>query len=97
MRARTWGGLFFLTVILSYFAPVFCSPSPEFDLEPIVVSKSKIHLLDSYAVSLQSIENFPFGSPIEALINLPVDLQSRSPKGGIQTDFSLRGLLFRGY
>jgi len=86
-------GLFFIfTLILSYFNVAFCSV----DLETIVISKNKTHLLRPYSLEADSLENLPQDSPIETLSFLPLDLQSRSPKGSIQTDFSLRGSTFQG-
>jgi len=91
MRKRC--GLFFIvTFCLACFRPVFA----EVDLEPIIVTKAKTHLLTSYSQDENDLRNSPLDSPIEALSLLPLDLQSRSPKGAIQTDFSLRGSTFQG-
>ena len=68
---------------------------PSFDLEPIVISKAGVHLLNSYTVEGDKLKDFS-GSPLEALSVLPLDLQSRSLKGGIQSDFSLRGSNYQG-
>jgi iron complex outermembrane receptor protein len=54
-----------------------------------------VHLSYSYALKPSPLEDSPFDSPIEGLGFSPLDLQSRSPKGGIQTDFSLRGSNFQ--
>jgi len=86
-------GLFFtitLSLIHSNFA--FCSV----DLDPIVITKAKTHLLHPYSLEADTLDNLPSDSPIEALSFLPLDLQSRSLKGGVQTDFSLRGSTFQG-
>ncbi len=79
----------FLIIFILFSSSVFAD-EPPLELEPIVITKSKTHLLRSYSVES------PFGSPIEALSILPLDLQSRSPKSDIQTDFSLRGSTFQG-
>lgn len=90
-------GLFFIIIIfLNQFRPAFCNQDLSLDLEPIVVTKSKIHLLNPYFLESDTLKNSPFSSVIEALSLLPLDLQSRSIKSGIQTDFSLRGSNFQG-
>jgi iron complex outermembrane receptor protein len=93
-------GLFFIAVLfISCFNLVFAEKEgrgSSFDLEPIVISKSNIHLLHPYSLESDNLKNLPFRSPIEALTFTPLDLQSRSLKGGIQTDFSLRGSNFQG-
>jgi iron complex outermembrane receptor protein len=83
-------------IILFSLAFIFKVYAEELDLEKIVVSKESIHLARGYALRSQQLEDLPFDSPIEALASLPMDLQSRSPKGAIQTDFSLRGSSFQG-
>jgi iron complex outermembrane receptor protein len=86
-------GLFFIIVVfLSYFNFAFCSV----DLEPIVITKNKVHLLNPYSLESDNLKNLPSDSFIESLNILPIDLQSRSPKSSIQTDFSLRGSTFQG-
>ncbi|MFH1269767.1 MAG: TonB-dependent receptor [Candidatus Omnitrophota bacterium] len=88
-------GLFFVIVIsLSYFGISFCSA--DVNLEPIVITKSQIHLSHPYSLEKNILENLPSDSPIEALSFSPLDLQSRSLKGGVQTDFSLRGSTYQG-
>lgn len=84
--------LFFILVSLSYFHLGFC----DVDLEPIIITKSNIHLVNPYSLESDSLKNLPSDSFIESLNILPLDLQSRSLKGGIQTDFSLRGSTFQG-
>ncbi len=73
----------------------FCQDQ-SLDLDRIVVTKSRIHLLESYSLDESSLEDLPFDSVVESLSILPLDLQSRSPKDGIQSDFSLRGSNFQG-
>ena len=70
--------------------------NPQIELEPIVVTKPKTHLIQPYFLSSQSFRNAPFSSLIETMSMLPVDLQSRYLRGDIQTDFSLRGSTFQG-
>lgn len=88
-------GLFFI-IILSCFNLAFCDESTSLDLEPIIITKSKIHLLNPYSLRFDKLKNLPSDSFIETLSILPLDLQSRSLKSGIQTDFSLRGSNFQG-
>lgn len=90
-------GLFFIIIILFCSSGLaFSSEDSSVDLEHIVISKSKNHFLNSYCLESDSLKNFSLSSLIESFSNLPVDLQSRSLKGGIQTDFSLRGSNFQG-
>jgi vitamin B12 transporter len=75
----------------------YCEPAfSGVDLEPIVISKNKTHLSREYSLDSSELKESPSDSPVEALGALPLDLQSRSPKSGIQTDFSLRGSTFQG-
>ncbi|MBU4346311.1 MAG: TonB-dependent receptor [Candidatus Omnitrophica bacterium] len=89
-------GLFFLIIIFSNITLAFGEEDLSFDLEPIIITKSKVHLLVPHTVESDKLENLPFSSPIEALSILPIDLQSRSLKTDIQTDFSLRGSTYQG-
>jgi iron complex outermembrane receptor protein len=79
-----------------YFNLVFAEQGVSFDLEPIVITKSKVHLLNPYSLEFNSLKNLPFTSWAEALTFSPLDLQSRTLKADIQTDFSLRGSTFQG-
>lgn len=87
-------GLFF-GALLAGILPLnsFAQDAQPLELEPIEVTKSRVHLLSGYSLGPESF--FPV-SALEALSALPIDLQSRSPKGGIQTDFSLRASSFQG-
>jgi iron complex outermembrane receptor protein len=90
-------GLFFIIIALTYFSEARSyAKDPSLDLGPIVITKSKPHFLNSYSLEAKDLENLEPDSPVEALRYLPVDLQGRSLKGGIQTDFSLRGSTFQG-
>jgi iron complex outermembrane receptor protein len=90
------GILSLVFIVLFNFNPAFAEPGTPWELEPISITKSKAHLLNSYTLESDSINNSPFGSWIEALSILPLDLQSRTAKADIQTDFSLRGSSFQG-
>ncbi|MCX5701758.1 MAG: TonB-dependent receptor [Candidatus Omnitrophica bacterium] len=97
MQNKKRRGLFFIIIILfSCYGLAFCSEKPSVDLESIVITKSKTHLFNSYCLVSDSLKTLSFSSLIESFSNLPLDLQSRSLKGGIQTDFSLRGSNFQG-
>ncbi|TBR16652.1 TonB-dependent receptor, partial [bacterium] len=80
LKIKQCGILFLFVLIL----PAYAQDSSSLELERITVTKSKVHLLT------------PYSSAVESLSSTPLDLQSRSPKGGIQTDFSLRGSTFQG-
>ncbi|MCX5709718.1 MAG: TonB-dependent receptor [Candidatus Omnitrophica bacterium] len=88
-------GLFFILIFL-VCGPVAAEDNSGFKLEPIVVSKAKVHLSSAYSVRYDTAGDLPADSPVETLGITPVDLQSRSLKEGIQTDFSLRGSTFQG-
>lgn len=95
---KKWCGFFFI-VLISGFRPVFLAAEEEYSLglEPLIITKAEGDIpLHSYAISSGELEESFFSSPLENLNFLPVDLQSRSPKGSIQTDFSLRGSTFQG-
>ncbi len=100
-------GLFFIIIFLNYSNFAFCDEDLSrireslvrdlsFDLEPIVITKSNIHLARPYSLESNFLKNLPFTSWTEALTFTPLDLQSRSSKGDIQTDFSLRGSTYQG-
>lgn len=89
-------GFILLFILLGFYKSCLCSQILELDLEPIVVTKSKIHLLKPYSVEGENLQNLSPDSFIESLGFLPVDLESRSPQGGVQTDFSIRGSNFQG-
>lgn len=87
-------GFLLIVILFGYLNFAFCAQSE--DLERIVISKSRQHLLGTYSIEPQDLEGLAFDSAVEALNIFPLDLQSRSPKGGIQTDFSLRGSNYQG-
>ncbi len=87
--------IIFLTGFI-YLNPAFAKQDIALDLEPIVITKSKVHLINPYLLDSDSLRNSPFSSWAEALTFTPLDLQSRTPKADIQTDFSLRGSTYQG-
>jgi iron complex outermembrane receptor protein len=97
MRNLKGCGLFLvIVVVFGFLNRVFCAQDSPLDLERIVITKNKIHLLNIYSLELTDIKNLSSNFPLEVLSFSPLDLQSRSPKGTIQTDFSLRGSNFQG-
>jgi len=89
-------GFIFLILVFNGLNSIYSEENSPLDLDTIVITKSKIHLINSYAIESDALGNFPYNSPVEALGNLPLDLQSRTLKAGIQTDFSLRGSTYQG-
>ena len=87
----------FYFTILTFFAcviPAWGAQDSTLKLEPILITKSKVHLTKAYSLSSDNLKTSPFNSLIEALVFTPLDLQSRS--SGIQSDFSLRASSFQG-
>lgn len=84
-------GVIFLIVLSGYFSHASCAENPSLDLEPIVIAKDRNSSSSNYSLTSDFLNNLFYSSPIEALSLLPLDLQSRSPRAGIQADFSLRG------
>ena len=93
---RRYGLYFIIAILVINVNLAFGEEESSFDLEPIIVTKSNIHLVKPYCLEGDSLGNLSFTSPIAALTLTPLDLQSRSLKAGIQTDFSLRGSTFQG-
>jgi iron complex outermembrane receptor protein len=85
----------FLLIIISIYSLALAQDETAFDLEKIVITKENIHLAKGYSLKGEVLEGLPYDSPIEALNTLPIDLQARSPKGAVQTDYSLRGSNFQ--
>jgi len=79
-----------------FFLFNFCFAQDNQDFDKIIVTKSQNFDLNQYYLDSESISYLPFSSPIESLNTLPIDLQARSPKASIQTDFSLRGSNYEG-
>jgi len=90
------GILFFICILLINLNSLFAQQQDSLDLEPIVITKNKIHLLSTYSLEFKELNDSALSSPIQTLCLLPLDLQSRSPKQDMQTDFSLRGSTFPG-
>jgi iron complex outermembrane receptor protein len=83
-------------LLFAAFRSALCTSDSSLDLERIVITKSDIHLNNSYSIGFDNSKDLPFNSPVEFLSSLPIDLQSRNLKDGIQTDFSLRGSNYQG-
>jgi len=87
-------GIFIITfLILPKIS--FSSEDKSQDLEPIIISKQKQFFLNIYSTEPDQGQAFNYQSSLENLSNLPIDLQNRALKSGIQTDFSLRGSTFQ--
>jgi len=86
---------FFIAVFLIIPGISFCSEDKPLDLETLVITKQRQFLLNTYGTDPDQGKAFNYQSGLENLSNLPVDLQSRSLRGAIQTDFSLRGSTFQ--
>lgn len=89
-------GVFFVIIFFCSIISGFCDSGNANDLERIVVTKSRICLLNDFSADSGQIASLPITSTVESLKFLPVDLQSRQLKSGVQTDFSLRGSNFQG-
>ena len=87
-------GIFFIIFLCVNFK-VYADDSLPEDLEKIIVLKNKSYLAGQYSLNSDDLGSLPYSSPVEALNVLPVDLQSRSPHAGIQSDFSMRGSGFQ--
>jgi len=88
-----------LVFFIAFFAVLprasFSSEDKLYNLEPLVITKQKNFILNSYLTDPVQTNAFNYESSIESLNSLPVDLQSRALKSSIQTDFSLRGSTFQ--
>jgi len=93
---RTCGVFFLIFFISSCLNLTFADTRPSLDLELIVITKSNIHLVGPYSLEYESLNSLPVTSWAEALTFSPLDLQSRTLKSDIQTDFSLRGSTYQG-
>ena len=88
--------LAFFIILAVIFPPLsFPSEDEPVNLEPLVITKQKQFLLNAYSTDPVESSAFNYGSAVESLSSLPVDLQSRALNSGIQTDFSLRGSTFQ--
>ena len=82
--------------LFGFWALGICQEPSLLDLEPLTITKSQVHLQHPCTVKSKTIETLEGSSFIEYLRLTPLDLQSRSLKSGVQTDFSLRGSNFQG-
>ena len=83
-------------ILFSHFSYAYSKEEVSLDLEPIVITKSDVYLINPYSLESDSLKNSPFLSWSGALTFTPLDLQSRTLKADIQTDFSLRGSTYQG-
>lgn len=86
---------FLIIVFLILPKPSFCFEDRTQDLETLVITRQKQFLLNTYSTDPGESSAFNYESAVESLSSLPVDLQSRALKSGMQTDFSLRGSTFQ--
>lgn len=86
---------FFIVFLLTFFWACVSFAQESQDLERLVITKQKQFLLNSFSQDCSQDSAFNYQSSVEDLSNMPVDLQTRSLRSGIQTDFSLRGSTFQ--
>lgn len=86
---------FFIIIFLLLPKVSFSADEKVLDLGPLVILKQKQFLLNAYSTDSGQAAAFNYQSSVENLSVLPVDLQSRSLRSGIQSDFSLRGSTFQ--
>jgi len=94
MHKLKWSGILFLGLFLPVSA--FCADESAELWDKIVVTKNRLQFIEPYSLDAKELLELPFDSTVESLNTTPLDLQNRSPHGGIQTDFSLRGSNFQG-
>ena len=88
------GGFFIIFSIIFTGASFGFAQEPQ-DLETLVITKQKQFLLNNYSTDPGQASAWDYESSIEGLSVMPIDLQSRSLRSGIQTDYSLRGSTFQ--
>jgi len=86
---------FFIIIFIIFPSLVFSDEDKILDLEPLVITKQKQFLLNTYSTNSVQTSAFNYQSSVEDLTIMPIDLQSRSLRSAIQTDFSLRGSTFQ--
>jgi len=97
MRITRRCGLFLFSIIAACrLNSALGSDARDLDLEPIVITKSRVHLSEPYTLDNSDLGSSAFGSFLEGLRVSPLDVQSRSPLRALQDDFSLRGSSFQG-
>ncbi|MGD0336776.1 MAG: TonB-dependent receptor [Candidatus Omnitrophota bacterium] len=92
---KACGFLLILALAPQFHFPAFAEENSTLNLDPITVTKSKTPLQNYYVMSSGELQDLPSDSPVEALQYAPLDLQSRLPKSGVQSDFTLRGSTFQ--
>jgi iron complex outermembrane receptor protein len=85
---------FLVVIFLLLPQQTFSSEDRPLDLETLVIAKKRQFLLNTYSISPNQSKVFNYETDLENLMYLPVDLQSRSLRSAVQTDFSLRGSSF---
>lgn len=68
-------GFIFLILVFNGLNFIYSEENSPLDLDTIVITKSKNHLINSYAIESDTLGNFPYNSPVEALGNLPFGAQ----------------------
>lgn len=86
---------FFVAFLLTLAGAIVSFAQDSQDLEKLVITKQKQFLLNSFSTDSAQDTAFNYQSSVEDLSDMPVDLQTRSLRSGIQTDFSLRGSTFQ--
>ncbi|MFA5005699.1 MAG: TonB-dependent receptor [Candidatus Omnitrophota bacterium] len=89
LRIKTCG--FFIAAILILPQACFSENDTPEDLYTLVITKKEQLFLGVYSSPQGKSIQPNYQSPIEELSSLPLDLQSRSLRSGIQADFSIRG------
>ena len=89
------GVIIFIILFLILPGLAFSAEDKPSELEPLVITKQKQFLLNSYSTDSSQNSVFNYQSSVENLSAMPADLQTRSLRSGIQTDFSLRGSTFQ--
>ena len=82
---------FFIVAILILPQVCFSKDDHSEDLYTLVITKKEQLSLGAYSLTPSQSRGFDHQSALEDLSFLPLDLQSRSLKSGIQADFSRRG------
>lgn len=83
-----------IIAVFAFSKASFASPDSPEELDPLVITKQKQFLLNTYSTTVPQSQAFYYQSNLEDSNSLPLDLQSRALASGIQSDFSLRGSTF---
>ena len=92
-RSKLW--VCFIIIFVTLPGVLFSAEDNSQELEPLVITKQKQFLLNSFSTDSRQDNAFNYQSSVEDLSQMPIDLQTRSLRSGIQTDFSLRGSTFQ--